>query len=152
MGKAIAKVTAKLPARWNYNASVRRMRRTVWKWRNLTASMLRELHIAHEKLSMQGARTDLRENSRKSWTGYCRDIGIDPKTAWNWLQRYDPGTNRLLEAPRKSGIRRVRELRADLATTANVPALRPAITLPIRQIRHGVAVWLRNLARRIDAK
>lgn len=131
--KPPARREPQLPARWSYSASVRRMKATVWKWKRITAAMLHELWVAHEILTHQGAVS----NVTKSWEEYCDAIGLSRMTAWRWLKQYDPVAGKLIEAPK---------------ATPNVPALRPAVTLPMRQIRHGLATGLRRLAQWIDAR
>lgn len=107
MDRAAEETLNSLPARWSYSASVRRMKATVWKWKRITATMLRELWIAHEMLAHPGNRV---ANATRSWETYCEEIGLNRVTAWRWLQHYDPASGRLLEAPPKQ--------------TANVPARR----------------------------
>jgi N6-adenosine-specific RNA methylase IME4 len=80
----------KIPMKWNYDQSVKKIKVLVYKWKNLTAEVVNELFIAREILSSQGARTDLKEE--KTWEDYCEEIGVERRTANRWLNRY-LGTN-----------------------------------------------------------
>jgi len=76
----------KIPIKWDYNQSIKKVKVLVYKWKNLTVEVVNELFIAREILSNQGARTDLEEV--KTWEDYCNDIGIEKRTGNLWLQRY----------------------------------------------------------------
>lgn len=71
---------------WDYGESVKKLKGFVFKWKNITDEICRELRIARQVLSSQGKRTDLTsgKNSR-SWAGYCQDIGVEKRTVNNWL-------------------------------------------------------------------
>ena len=51
----------KIPKSWNYNASVKKTKRIVYKWKNLTEELAKELWIAREILRSQGRRTDVKK-------------------------------------------------------------------------------------------
>ena len=55
-----------IPKDWNYDTSVKKTKQIIYKWKNLTEELAKELWIAREKLSAQGKRTDLTsgKNSR----------------------------------------------------------------------------------------
>jgi len=75
-----------IPEHWNYNESVKKVKRIIYKAKNLTKEIFKELWIAREILSSQGARTDLDANASKlTWEKYCQDIDIDKSTANRWL-------------------------------------------------------------------
>jgi N6-adenosine-specific RNA methylase IME4 len=80
-----------LPCGWNYEESVNRIRPNIYKWKNLTIEVAQELYIAREMLASQGTRTDLGTNIPKlTWGGYCKDIGIEKRTANRWLEQFFP--------------------------------------------------------------
>jgi DNA modification methylase len=80
-----------LPDEWNYDESVTKMKRLIYKWTNLTRDVANELWIARENLSAQGKRTDLDANASKlTWSSYCKEIGLDYTTANRWLNRWFP--------------------------------------------------------------
>jgi hypothetical protein len=103
--KALARRAPAIPARWSYRASVKRMKAVVWKWKRITATMLRELWVAHEVLTRPGARSDLAANTTRSWESYCEEIGLNRVTAWRWLKLYDPAGRKLIEADSRSARR-----------------------------------------------
>lgn len=78
---------------WNYNDSVSKVKSAVYKWKNLTIGIMRELSVAHKKLVKSGKRTDLNLGANapklKTWSNYCDDIGIDRKTVYRWLEHYN---------------------------------------------------------------
>ena len=80
----------KIPAKWDYDQSVKKVKVLVYKWKNLTQEVVEELFIAKSVLSNQGARTDL--NEKETWEGYCNEIGAEKRTANRWIERYI-GTN-----------------------------------------------------------
>lgn len=87
---------------WDYDDSVKKMKPKIYKLKNLTLEIYRELWIARKALSSQGARTDLVTNVTKSWGDYCDEIGISRMTAHRWLERYDHKKRKLIEAPKKN--------------------------------------------------
>jgi hypothetical protein len=74
------------------------MKAKVWKWKRITAQMMREVWVAHEMLTVRADRNGTVAYATETWEGYCDAIGLDRTTAWRWLQRYDPIANRLLES------------------------------------------------------
>ena len=70
---------------WDYDSSVNKMRPLIFKWKNLTYEMIEELKQAKKELAKQGYRSDLRANARKSWGGYCKDIGMNIGVAYRLL-------------------------------------------------------------------
>ncbi len=101
---------------WNYGKSVTKMQPKITAWKGLTIEIVQELAIAQQALSTSGRRIDLEnanlvpngtrlENeeeieilSPRTWEEYLNDIGIARRTAYNWLERYVPEEQRLLEA------------------------------------------------------
>lgn len=55
----------RLPKNWDYRKSVKKMKRLVLNWRNISVEILNELYIARIKLSAQGVRNDLNSNGSK---------------------------------------------------------------------------------------
>lgn len=87
-----------LPDEWSYDESIERMRPLFYKWKNLTIEVAQELYVAREKLSNSGIRTDLDANaSRFTWTGYCKEIGINYTTANRWLSKFYPSETKAIE-------------------------------------------------------
>lgn len=87
-------------ARWDYQASVQKMRPLVTRWKTVTDEMLDELSRAREALSTQGARFDLRPNGRKfTWGTYLEDIGIPERTVRRWLTFWNPIEKKRIETP-----------------------------------------------------
>jgi len=87
----------RLPKNWNYRKSVKKMKRLVLNWRNISVEILNELYIARTQLSAQGVRNDLDPNGPKlGWENYIRDIGLSKETVRRWLGRYDPETKIIL--------------------------------------------------------
>lgn len=96
----------------------------VARWKDMTAEMLTELALAREALScspseavqtryLRGANAP-----RKTWSAYCRDIGISKSTVNRWLALYF-GKQKELATAREN--LRNQGGRADLGT--NVPKL-----------------------------
>src|SRR3990167_934679 len=78
-----------IPDNWNYDESVQKMKQALYRWKNMTIEMANELWIAKEKLSSQGARTDLTSEQKfRSWTIYCNDIGSQRQIVNRWLNRW----------------------------------------------------------------
>lgn len=81
-----------LPEVWDYDVSVNSQnerRDIITKWYQVTVDFLNELYIAREKLSSQGARTDLTSTQmRQSWPQYCEDIGLTKSTANRWIKKH----------------------------------------------------------------
>ncbi|MCI0443016.1 phage N-6-adenine-methyltransferase [bacterium] len=81
----------KIPEIWNYETSVSEMIPLINEWKKRTQEMLTRLWIAREKLSQKGSlrsiskQTGQMSYSSKTWTNYCKDIGIDIRTANRWL-------------------------------------------------------------------
>lgn len=59
--------------------------------------------IAREKLSNQGARTDLTSGKiTRSWEGYCQEIGVEKRTVNLWLAEWF-GTKKMAHVGNNSG-------------------------------------------------
>ena len=87
----------RLPKDWNYRKSVKKMKRLVLNWKNISVEILNELYIARIKLSAQGVRNDLDPNGSKlGWENYLREIGLSKETVRRWLGRYNPNSKVIL--------------------------------------------------------
>lgn len=79
-----------VPQDWNYTKSVKKMRRLVLSWKNISVEILHELYIAKTKLVQQGVRNDLDPNGVKlGWESYLREVGLSKETVRRWLSRYN---------------------------------------------------------------
>jgi hypothetical protein len=86
-----------IPSTWNYDKSVKRVKGLVFKWKNISVEILKELYIARESLSKQGVRNDLSPNGEKlGWTNYLNDVGLPHETVRRWLKQYDYIENTIL--------------------------------------------------------
>lgn len=72
-----------VPADWNYEESIARVKQTIYKWKNLTVELATELYIAREALSSPG-----RPYGRYTWKQYCEEIGLEQNTVNGWLRRF----------------------------------------------------------------
>jgi len=87
----------RLPKDWNYRKSVKKMKRLVLNWKNISVEILSELYVARVKLSAQGVRNDLDPNGSKlGWENYLREIGLSKETVRRWLGRYNPNSKVIL--------------------------------------------------------
>ncbi len=82
-----------VPAEWDYDSSVKTVKGYIYKWKNLTGQIAKELYIAREKLSQKPTLRG-RESSGafvpvdKTWDLYCKDIGTPRRTVNRWLARW----------------------------------------------------------------
>ena len=84
----------KIPTKWDYDQSVKKVRVLVYKWKNLTADFFNELRIAQMILSKPGSH-------ESNWGQYCKDIGIEQNTANGWIRRFFlPVINHKEETPK----------------------------------------------------
>jgi len=72
-----------VPAGWDYEESVARVKQVIYKWKNLTLELATELHIARQALSRPG-----RPYGRHTWREYCDEIGVNQIVANRWLARW----------------------------------------------------------------
>ena len=82
----------KLPIKWDYNTSVKIVKVLVYKWKNITQEVIKELWIAREMLSKSGSHDS-------TWGKYCEEIGTEQNTVNGWLRKYFPVINHKEEAP-----------------------------------------------------
>lgn len=82
-----------IPTDWDYKSSVEKVKKLIYKWKNLTKEMLEELWIAREKLS-QKADSQPRNTvgtfvpTDKNWNLYCEEVGSSRQVVNRWLARY----------------------------------------------------------------
>jgi N6-adenosine-specific RNA methylase IME4 len=83
-----------MPAQWDYDASVKKVSRLIYKWSTLTDEMVSELWIAREMLSQVGNPRFQKENATganapiRTWASYCSDIGSSKRTVNRWLAKF----------------------------------------------------------------
>ncbi len=59
----------------------------------MTQEILGEMKTAKEILKNQGTRSDLTSGHlSRSWASYCRDIGLEVRTADRWLSAFTSKT------------------------------------------------------------
>lgn len=125
---------------WNYEKSVENAKGLVSAFRKVSLDLVRELYAAHEALSCQGYRSDKNRISDTSnadivpngtklqtFEGYCEEIGLSRKTAYNWLALYVPEEDRLLtvEEAKERIEQRYQELRQLVVEHIGDPSWRP---------------------------
>lgn len=81
-------VTPVLPEEWNYDESVDKVRKHIFKWKNLTKDIIIELWTAKQILSGPGRRTDLATNITRlpTWSEYCQKVGVHRNTVERWFK------------------------------------------------------------------
>lgn len=79
-----------IPVNWDYNKSVSRVKQIIYKWKNITLELAQELFIAREVLDARGSNLPNVTNvtNGKTWTNYCKEIGVERMTVHRWLERY----------------------------------------------------------------
>lgn len=75
-----------VPEDWNYDVSVEHVRSLSYQWKNLTVDVFQEMLTAREALSQPG-----RPWGKRTWAGYCAEIGVPKYTANEWLRRLTGG-------------------------------------------------------------
>jgi len=86
-----------IPEEWDYNNSVQKVKLFIYKWKNLTEEIVKELWIANQILMAQGARTDLKPT--QTWESYCREIQLDKSTVNRWFKKYFGAKSSKLKTP-----------------------------------------------------
>jgi hypothetical protein len=79
-----------IPEDWNYDQSVTKCWNLFKMVREKGAEALTELLIAHKVLTEDSKKKVGRKWPGKTFTGYCKDIGITDETAYNWFRKYCP--------------------------------------------------------------
>ena len=86
-------INTKLPAKWDYDTSVKSVEQQVFKWKNLSTDILNELWIAREMLSKPGRPEKTRSIvPQKTWNDYCEETGLIRRTVNRWLDRFNSPT------------------------------------------------------------
>lgn len=92
-----------LPDQWGYEASVKRMRSLIYKWKNMTRDVANELWIARESLKNKFEAYQKGEGDANAppptWSSYCDEIGINKSTANRWLTKWFPESLTLENKP-----------------------------------------------------
>lgn len=93
-----------LPDLWTYEESVKKMQRLIYKWKNMTRDVANELWVAREKLAVDkaGAARIMHDANAScmTWSGYCKDVGINYTTANRWLNKWFPESLTLANKPK----------------------------------------------------
>jgi hypothetical protein len=74
-----------LPTKWDYDTSVKKTKGYIYRWKNLTENIAKELWIAREKLSNRYHRDGA---NAPSWNEYCVEIGSTKSTVNRWLAQW----------------------------------------------------------------
>jgi hypothetical protein len=74
--------------KWDYQASVERVRGILSKATKNKQYIVKELHVANTMFNSQGRRSDIKNCITPTWEQYCDDIGIDKGTANRWLREF----------------------------------------------------------------
>lgn len=91
-----------LQLNWDYDESVKKMRRLIPRWKDMSVDMLDELFQARKYLSIKAEDRERLANGTfvpvdATWEGYCEEIGFVKRTANRWLSQYDPVKKCLIE-------------------------------------------------------
>lgn len=82
-------LTPEIPAQWDFDRSIEKIQPLIYRWKNLTVEIAKELWIAREKLSKEGnphiSLTGTNVPVKQTWAGYCEAIGLEKRTANRWL-------------------------------------------------------------------
>jgi hypothetical protein len=79
-----------IPEEWDYDHSISKFRNLYKEVRTNGEAALVELRVAHGILTEDSKKKEGRKFPDKTFKTYCGEIGIDKKTAYNWLRRYLP--------------------------------------------------------------
>lgn len=76
-----------IPQSWDYEESIKKVQRVLYKWKTMTKEIAEELWIAREKLNEGRKRTASGTfvPMDKSWAEYCADIGSSKRVVNRWL-------------------------------------------------------------------
>ena len=74
----------KLPLKWDYDESVKKVKSLIFKWKNLTEELFNELELARKVLSVDPKKRERTASGTfvpvgKNWNTYCQDIGHTPR-------------------------------------------------------------------------
>jgi len=101
-------ITPKVPSRWNYDESVKKVQKLIYKWKSITVEMLEELYIARSFLDgRKNNYGNQHANGTKvplaTWTNYCETIGHSRQVVNRWLIGYDHETKTIAHVGHNSG-------------------------------------------------
>ncbi len=89
MTQALVKFTKPdLPATWDYDESVAKVKRVIFKWHLMNRAMFEELWTARAILSRVGNPNWKKSSNSKTWNDYCRDIGSSRQVVNRWLAAF----------------------------------------------------------------
>ena len=80
-----------LPVFWDYETSVKFVSETIFKWKNLTEDIAKELWIAREIIQRERGRGPLPEfriKRSETWENYCEKIGTSKGVVNKWLKQW----------------------------------------------------------------
>ena len=91
-----------LPAEWNYDESVTKVKSFAYRWNKLqedSPEILQELWIARDKLKIPpqisgGLKGVNVSSDLHTWSNYCQDIGSSKQVVNRWLQAFKEGGRR----------------------------------------------------------
>lgn len=100
MGRPKKTDLALISKEWDYDNAVLVLKPMIDGWKKKTVEIVRLLYRANQELSAHGRRTDLEDSSSASkprtWEEFCNAVGLEKRTANNWLALYDVQNDRLL--------------------------------------------------------
>jgi len=88
MNGLIKLVKPKLPVYWEYKTSTKFVSDNIFKWKNLTEDVAKELWIARTWLSKEGRPKTGSKDPVKTWSEYCVDIGSSKGVVNKWLKQW----------------------------------------------------------------
>ena len=89
---------------WDYSDAVERVKAKVYRWKKMTADLLKELHTAREELSVPPQKARIMgqmAHDRKTWGDFCADIGLSKRTVNRWLSKFDSKTKSIRQETKK---------------------------------------------------
>ena len=88
-----------VPEEWEYKKSVKKVKGFIYKWKNLSEEIARELWIAREVLSKEGRPKTGTKVPVLSWSKYCEDIGSQKRIVNRWLKKWYRSEYDEIESP-----------------------------------------------------
>lgn len=88
-----------VPEDWEYEKSVKKVKGFIYKWKNLSEEIARELWIAREVLSKEGRPKTGTKVPVLSWSQYCEDIGSQKQIVNRWLKKWYRSEHDEIESP-----------------------------------------------------
>jgi hypothetical protein len=84
------------PPKWDYSASVEKVRGMVIKWSTLTIELVEDLYRAREELDARGKNHGKEKVQDGTFSKYLEEVGLARRTVHAWLERYIPEEKKLL--------------------------------------------------------